>query len=220
MESLKTAGMVAFDSQAAANFKALDRLDRSSPIVVISSAIPDHNPELIAARERQLEVWHRSDLTCSTDRPATIDRHRWQPRQNHHQHRGDHASSWCRRRSHSCIGGIVPCYDSNGHAGQGRLLVAEADESDGSLVKFRASLGVITNLELDHTDHYRDLDDLIDNPSTLRKWLQTPAGQSGRSHPQRALPGRCLVVDPAQRQRGFCRLASGSGRRSHNRRSL
>ena len=65
MESLKTAGMVAFESQAAANFQALDRLDRSSPIVVISSAIPDHNPELVAARERQLEVWHRSDLLAA-----------------------------------------------------------------------------------------------------------------------------------------------------------
>ena len=59
------------------------------------------------------------------------------------------------------IGGIVPCLSSNGHAGRGRLFVAEADESDGSLVKFNASLGVITNLELDHTDHYSDLNDLI-----------------------------------------------------------
>jgi UDP-N-acetylmuramate--alanine ligase len=45
--------------------------------------------------------------------------------------------------------------------------VAEADESDGSLVKFNATLGVITNLELDHTDHYRDLDDLI---TTMRRF--------------------------------------------------
>ena len=65
------------------------------------------------------------------------------------------------------IGGIVPCLGSNGHSGQGRLLVAEADESDGSLVKFQATLGLITNLELDHTDHYRGLDDLI---TTLQRF--------------------------------------------------
>jgi UDP-N-acetylmuramate--alanine ligase len=65
------------------------------------------------------------------------------------------------------IGGIVPCYGSNGHSGNGRLLVAEADESDGSLVKFKASLGMITNLELDHTDHYRNLDDLIETMKTF-----------------------------------------------------
>ena len=65
------------------------------------------------------------------------------------------------------IGGIVPSLGSNGHAGQGKLLVAEADESDGSLVKFSPSLGVITNLELDHTDHYSSLDELI---STLQRF--------------------------------------------------
>ena len=48
-----------------------------------------------------------------------------------------------------------------------RQLVAEADESDGSLVKFSPSLGVITNLELDHTDHYSNLDELI---STLQRF--------------------------------------------------
>jgi UDP-N-acetylmuramate--alanine ligase len=47
------------------------------------------------------------------------------------------------------------------------LLVAEADESDGSLVKFRAHLGVITNLELDHTDHYPNLEALI---ATLQRF--------------------------------------------------
>jgi len=61
----------------------------------------------------------------------------------------------------------VPCLSSNGHAGRGRLLVAEADESDGSLVKFSPSLGVITNLELDHTDHYADLQDLITTMQTF-----------------------------------------------------
>jgi len=59
------------------------------------------------------------------------------------------------------IGGVVPYYNSNSHAGLGKLLVAEADESDGSLIKFRAQLGVLTNLELDHTDHYPNLKALI-----------------------------------------------------------
>lgn len=167
MESLKSAGMVAFDSQVAANFQALDHLDRPSPIVVISSAIPDHNPELVAARDRKLEVWHRSDLLA-----ALIDQ---QPSIAIAGSHGKTTTSTvvttllhgAGEDPTAVIGGIVPCYGSNGHAGQGRLLVAEADESDGSLVKFGASLGVITNLELDHTDHYRDLDDLI---ATLQRF--------------------------------------------------
>jgi UDP-N-acetylmuramate--alanine ligase len=65
------------------------------------------------------------------------------------------------------IGGVVPAFGSNGRNGQGALLVAEADESDGTLVKFQAWLGVITNLELDHTDHYPDLAALI---ATLQRF--------------------------------------------------
>jgi UDP-N-acetylmuramate--alanine ligase len=65
------------------------------------------------------------------------------------------------------IGGIVPAFGSNGRQGEGRLLVAEADESDGSLVKFQAHLGVLTNVELDHTDHYPNLEALI---STLQRF--------------------------------------------------
>jgi UDP-N-acetylmuramate--alanine ligase len=68
------------------------------------------------------------------------------------------------------IGGIVPAFGSNGRQGGGRLLVAEADESDGSLVKFQASLGVPTNVELDHTDHYADLDALI---ATLQRFARS-----------------------------------------------
>jgi len=37
-------------------------------------------------------------------------------------------------------------------------LVAEADESDGSLVKLAAKIGVVTNIELDHPDHYQTLE--------------------------------------------------------------
>lgn len=65
------------------------------------------------------------------------------------------------------IGGIVPAFGSNGRHGKGRLLVAEADESDGSLVKFTPRLGLLTNVELDHTDHYPDLASLV---ATLQRF--------------------------------------------------
>ena len=167
MENLQALGMVAFGSQVPENFRELDQRGISAPLVVISSAIPDSNPELIEARERKLTIWHRSDLLA-----ALIDQ------QPSIAVAGSHGktttSTVVTSLLHSAgedptavIGGIVPCYGTNGHAGSGRLLVAEADESDGSLVKFNAALGVITNLELDHTDHYRDLDDLI---TTMRRF--------------------------------------------------
>ena len=220
MEGLQALGMVAFGSQVPENFRELDQRGISAPLVVISSAIPDSNPELIEARERKLTIWHRSDLLA-----ALIDQ------QPSIAVAGSHGktttSTVVTSLLHSAgddptavIGGIVPCYGTNGHAGSGRLLVAEADESDGSLVKFNAALGVITNLELDHTDHYRDLDDLI---TTMRRF-GSGCGRllANQDDPilERALPGRCLVVRATQRQRGLRRPARQPGRRSHHCRPL
>ncbi len=163
VQQLREQGVDVFAEQTAATVKALlQRQDQDcKPIVVISTAIPDSNPELMSAKEAGLEIWHRSDLLAALigQQPAIAVA-------------GSHGKTTTSTLvttllNHAgedptaVIGGIVPCLGSNGHAGQGRLLVAEADESDGSLVKFQPSLGVITNLELDHTDHYNNLDDLI-----------------------------------------------------------
>ncbi|MFZ4558238.1 MAG: UDP-N-acetylmuramate--L-alanine ligase, partial [Pseudanabaena sp.] len=50
----------------------------------------------------------------------------------------------------------------NARLGQGKYLVAEADESDGTLVKFSSHIGIITNIELDHPDHYHSLEQVIE----------------------------------------------------------
>jgi len=50
----------------------------------------------------------------------------------------------------------VNAWEGNARLGQGPYLVAEADESDGSLVA--AKIGVVTNIELDHPDHYQTLE--------------------------------------------------------------
>ena len=65
MEALQSLGMVAFASQTADNFDELKQRGFATPLVVISSAIPDNNPELAAARQLQLTVWHRSDLLAA-----------------------------------------------------------------------------------------------------------------------------------------------------------
>ena len=59
------------------------------------------------------------------------------------------------------VGGEVNAWEGNARLGQGAHLVAEADESDGSLVKMAASVGIVTNIELDHPDHYNNLDEVI-----------------------------------------------------------
>lgn len=59
------------------------------------------------------------------------------------------------------VGGEVSAWEGNARTGEGPYLVAEADESDGSLVKLSAEIGVITNIELDHPDHYASVDEVV-----------------------------------------------------------
>ncbi|MEM6449165.1 MAG: UDP-N-acetylmuramate--L-alanine ligase [Cyanobacteria bacterium P01_D01_bin.105] len=60
------------------------------------------------------------------------------------------------------IGGEVSTWEGNAYVGESDYVVAEADESDGSLVKLSSHIGVITNIEMDHPDHYSSLDQIVD----------------------------------------------------------
>jgi UDP-N-acetylmuramate--alanine ligase len=74
------------------------------------------------------------------------------------------------------VGGEVDAWEGNARLGQGSYLVAEADESDGSLVKLSAYIGVITNIELDHPDHYATLDQVISTFKTFAQSCHTLIG--------------------------------------------
>ena len=166
VRQLKELGVGVYPEQNATTIQAITASGQK-PIVVVSSAIQETNEELVQARVAGLTIWHRSDLLAAliAEQPSIAVA-------------GSHGKTTTStlittllvkadEDPTAVIGGIVPCLKSNGHAGRGRLLVAEADESDGSLVKFEAHLGVLTNLELDHTDHYSDLNDLI---TTLQRF--------------------------------------------------
>ncbi len=58
------------------------------------------------------------------------------------------------------IGGKVNSLGTNAKLGQGEFLVAEADESDGSFLKLSPVLEVVTNIDLEHLDHYRDIEEI------------------------------------------------------------
>ena len=57
-------------------------------------------------------------------------------------------------------GGIINGFDLNAKLGKGQWLVAEADESDGSFVFLPSTIGIINNIDLEHTDYYSDLNHL------------------------------------------------------------
>ena len=131
-------------------------------LVVISSAIPAANPELQEARRRGLPVLQRAEMLArimATRRGVAVA--------------GTHGKTTtsslishvllrCDRRPTFLVGGDLNDVGSNAGVGAGDWLVAEADESDGSLLYLRPEVAVVTNVELDHHANYRCLADVRD----------------------------------------------------------
>jgi len=133
---------------------------RDADVVVISSALRKDNPEVIAAHERIIPVIPRAEMlaelmrmkygvaiagthgkTTTTSMIATVLAH------------GGLDPT-------AVIGGKLNSFGSNAKLGQGELLVAEADESDGSFLKLSPTIAVVTNIDPEHLDHYRNLEEI------------------------------------------------------------
>ena len=132
------------------------------PQVVCSTAIAKSNPEFQAAQSLGCPIFHRSDLLA-----ALIDRY------SSIAVSGTHGKTTTSSMigymllkadldPTIIVGGEVDAWQGNARVGQGEYLVAEADESDGSLVKHSPTIGIITNIELDHPDRYSSLDEVVD----------------------------------------------------------
>ncbi|MBE1535291.1 UDP-N-acetylmuramate--L-alanine ligase [Actinomadura algeriensis] len=122
--------------------------------VVVSTAIRDGNPELVAARERGLRVLHRSAalaaLMAGRRAVAVAGTHGKTTTTSMLtvalQHAGADPSY--------CIGGQLVTTGLGADEGTGDVFVAEADESDGSFLMYTPRIAVITNVEADHLDNY------------------------------------------------------------------
>ena len=146
-EKLKALGAVVYQGHASGQVNGADA-------VVISSAIHPDNCELVAAKEQGIKVMHRSDVLAEllnhADGVAVAGAH------------GKTTTS----AMLSCIaaqggidptiviGGEVTSLGGNARSGKGRYVIAEADESDGSFLKFYPLYALVTNIENDHMDHY------------------------------------------------------------------
>ncbi len=133
-----------------------------SPQVICSTAIDNRNPEYRAALERGYPIFHRSDVLAALiqeyESIAVAGTHGKTTTSS----MVGHLLLGAGLDPTIVVGGEVTSWGGNAHLGQGKHLVAEADESDGTLAKLSASIGIVTNIELDHTDHYRGLQDVID----------------------------------------------------------
>jgi len=131
-------------------------------VVVVSSAIKRDNPELEAARARALPVVRRAEML------AEIMRLRWNVAVA-----GTHGKTTTTSLVAALLdaggedptvinGGIIQSYGSNARLGEGRWMVVEADESDGTFVKLPATIAIVTNIDPEHLDHYGSVEALHD----------------------------------------------------------
>ena len=74
----------------------------------------------------------------------------------------------CTHNSSSITGGIIPIYNSNCHLENTKFLVAEVDESDGTINKYKSDIGIINNIDFDHCDHFSNLGEVISSFKEFR----------------------------------------------------
>ena len=136
---------------------------KGTPKIVISSAIKEDNPELIKARELGLEILHRSDCLkyISEQFPCFIGLSG-----THGKTTTSGLLSFIMEKMNLnpsyAIGGIIPELNINAQSHKNsKYFIAELDESDGTIVKYHPEITVINNIEEDHLDHYKDLDDIL-----------------------------------------------------------
>ncbi|NEG70051.1 UDP-N-acetylmuramate--L-alanine ligase [Bifidobacterium choloepi] len=156
---LESLGIPVFIGQQAGNVAGADT-------VVFSSAIKPDNPEIVAAADAGARIVHRSDilaLLMNGRKAVTVAGAHGKTTTSSmlaHILTNGAADGTPLADPSYAIGASIQGPDGaildGGHAGSGDVLVAEADESDGSFEKYRPEIAIVTNTEPDHLDHYGD----------------------------------------------------------------
>jgi UDP-N-acetylmuramate--alanine ligase len=154
-ESLKTRGIEPVLGHDAVNYPR-------GAEVVVSTAIPEDNPELSAARTAGATVLHRGDLLAELSRLKRTIAVSGTHGKTTTASMAAHVLLECGREPAFLIGGELRSAHTNAGWGAGEWAVIEADESDRSFLKLDREVAVITNVELDHHSTYAGLGELED----------------------------------------------------------
>jgi len=147
-EHLESMGASVFEGHRAENIAGAN-------VIVTSSAVRDDNPEVIAARQKQIPVIPRAEMLAELMRLY----------RNGIAVAGTHGKTTTTSMiAHLMtatgfdpsvvVGGRVASLGSNARHGRGEYIVVEADESDGSLLLLTPTIAVLTNIDADHLDHF------------------------------------------------------------------
>jgi UDP-N-acetylmuramate--alanine ligase len=161
------------DAKASANTERLEKLGARIFIghdaahvtegvsaVVYSTAVKMTNPELVVAREHRIPLVRRAEML------AELMRLQFSIGVG-----GTHGKTTTTSMVAAVLdeagldptvvnGGIINAYGTNAKVGDGDWIVVEADESDGSFLRLKCTVAIITNIDPEHLDHYGDFDAL------------------------------------------------------------
>src|SRR4051794_6904217 len=154
-ERARAAGIPVTVGHNAANLPAGDDVE-----VVHSTAIPEANPERVAARERGLPDRSRADLLAELTRLRKVIAIAGAHGKTTTASMIAHALLGCGMDPGYLIGGELSTTGTNGAWGTGEWLVVEADESDRSMLALDVDIAVLTNVDLDHHVTYGSLAEL------------------------------------------------------------
>ncbi|HEV2493471.1 MAG TPA: UDP-N-acetylmuramate--L-alanine ligase [Terriglobia bacterium] len=154
-ERLARLGARISEGHAAANV-------RDAQVVVVSAAVPVDNPEVVEARRLQVPVIPRAEMLAELMRLKFCV-----------AVAGAHGKTTVTSMiavmlseagldPTAVIGGRLDAFGSSARLGKGELMVVEADESDRSFLYLLPGLAVVTNIDREHLDHYRDLEEIAD----------------------------------------------------------
>ncbi|CAN5183996.1 UDP-N-acetylmuramate--L-alanine ligase [soil metagenome] len=158
------------DAKASANTERLEKLGakifvghdaanvEGASAIVYSTAVKQDNPEIVAGREARLPLVRRAEMLAELMRlqfSIAVG--------------GTHGKTTTTSMVAALLdaggldptvvnGGIINAYGTNAKVGTGEWIVVEADESDGTFLKLKSTVAIVTNIDPEHLDHYGDFE--------------------------------------------------------------
>lgn len=142
--------------------------------VIFSTAVSADNPEIVQAKELGCPILHRADLLrLLTEKQSTLA-----VAGTHGKTTVSALLAWVLESAgydpSYALGGLLQGKGSNGKYGKGNYFVIEADESDGSFVKYCPEAAIITNLEAEHMDYYKSEENLYSHMRQFVNQIKQP----------------------------------------------